>query len=301
MAMSLEQLQRGEHGEPTHRVLHVSDTHFVSDGELLYDTIDSDRMVERLFEGLLDSDIEPDAVVFTGDLTDGGQLDGYLRLRQLVEPACEALGAELIWVMGNHDSRTAFRAGLWDGSATEDSVDYVVEVNGLRLVVLDSTVPGYHYGEISPQQVQWLSDQLVMPAEHGTLLALHHPPIPSPLDLMKMVELKHQHRLVGALAGTDVRGILAGHLHYSTTSTVPGGIPVSVAAATCYTQDLRAPAGNMYGQLGAQGCNLVDVYPDRVVHTVVPLDRYSSATTSTMASMVQLFEESRPPVKAVAL
>lgn len=291
MNTNIELIQQSEHGVPTHRLLHVSDTHFRGEGELLYDAIDCSRNVERLFEGLQNSEIRPDAVVFTGDLTDAGQPDGYEQLRMLVEPACEKLGAELVWVMGNHDSRSEFRSGLWDTSPTEETVDYVVNLKGLRLVVLDSTVPGHHYGEISNEQCAWLIEQLTVPAEHGTILALHHPPIPSPLDLMKMVELKYQRRLVEALAGSDVRGILAGHLHYSTTSTIPGGIPVSVAAATCYTQDLRAPAGHMYGQQGAQGYNLVDVYSDRVVHTVVPLDSYPTATHSTEVSMAKLFKE----------
>src|SRR6202008_518102 len=72
------------------------------------------------------------------------------------------------------------------------------------------------------------------------------------------------------LKGSDVRAILAGHLHYSTTAPFVG-TPVSVASATCYTQDLTVAAGATRGRDGAQACNLVHVYQDTVVHSVIPL------------------------------
>ena len=73
------------------------------------------------------------------------------------------------------------------------------------------------------------------------------------------------------LRGTDVRAIIAGHLHYSTFATF-AGIPVSVASSTCYAQDLTVPVGGTRPQDGAQAFNLVHVYDDTVVHSVVPVD-----------------------------
>jgi len=67
-----------------------------------------------------------------------------------------------------------------------------------------------------------------------------------------------------------VRSIVAGHLHYSSTGTF-AGIPVSVASATCYTQDLSVPAGGTRGRDAARAFNLVHVYGSTVVHSVVPV------------------------------
>ena len=100
---------------------------------------------------------------------------------------------------------------------------------------------------------------------------MHHPPVPCVLDLAATVELRDQSRLAAVLRGTDVRAILAGHLHYSTFATF-AGIPVSVASATCYTQDLTVPQGGTRGRDGAQAYNLVHVYDDTIVHSVVPVD-----------------------------
>jgi 3',5'-cyclic AMP phosphodiesterase CpdA len=100
---------------------------------------------------------------------------------------------------------------------------------------------------------------------------MHHPPVPSVLPLASTVELRDQARLAAVLRGTDVRSIIAGHLHYSTFATF-AGIPVSVASSTCYAQDLTVPVGGTRPQDGAQAFNLVHVYDETIVHSVVPLE-----------------------------
>lgn len=263
-----------EYPRPHHRLLHISDTHLV-DGGRLYGGVDSELRLEQVLSDVLSSGVRPDALVFTGDLTDKGESGAYQRLRALVEPVAEQLGAQIVWAMGNHDDRANFRRALLDGEPSEQSIDRVHDVDGLRVVTLDTTVPGKHHGELGDEQLSWLADVLAEPAEFGTILAMHHPPVPTVLDLAVLVELVDQRRLADVLRGTDVRSILAGHLHYSTTATF-AGIPVSVASATCYTQDLNVPSGGLRGRDGAQGYNLVHVYEDTVVHSVVPTGSFDA-------------------------
>jgi hypothetical protein len=73
------------------------------------------------------------------------------------------------------------------------------------------------------------------------------------------------------LEGTDVRAILAGHLHYSSFGTF-AGIPVSVASSTCYTQDLAFEQSGTRGQDAAQAFSLVQVFPETVMHSAVPVE-----------------------------
>ncbi|MGO4103348.1 phosphodiesterase [Leifsonia sp. YAF41] len=277
----------GQFPTADHFILHLSDTHFVETGDLLHDTIDSDANLVKLFEGFAKSGARPEAIVFTGDLADAGQPNAYARLRAIIEPAAAQLGAEVIWVMGNHDERGAFRVGLLDEPAGTDPIDRVFDINGLRIISLDSTVPGQHYGELSDEQLDWLRAELATPAPDGTLIALHHPPVPSPLGLLALVELRDQHRLAEVIEGTDVRGILGGHLHYSTNSTF-AGVPVSVASATCYTQDLQVAYPAARGQNGGQSYNLVHVYGDRVLHSVVPIGEFPTVYEMS-AEMLESF------------
>lgn len=265
-----------EYPRPSHTLLHITDTHLVGGDELLYGTVDADMRFAQIVDDIRASGVRPDALVFTGDLADRGQPDAYRKLRAVVEPLATVLGAEIIWAMGNHDDRSSFRESLLDEEPAGAPVDRVHDLGGLRVITLDTSVPGFHHGEISAEQLEWLAQELATRAPFGTILALHHPPVPSVFDMAVLVELRDQAGLAEVLRGSDVRTILGGHLHYSTSATF-AGIPVSVASSTCYTQDLNVPVGSQRGHDGAQGFNLVHVYPGTIVHSVVPTGSYATA------------------------
>lgn len=261
-----------EYPRPDHVLFHFSDTHLIADDGALYGAVDAEQRLRQLLDRAEAGGITPTAILFTGDLTDHGEPRAYGKLRALVEPFADRLGAPVVWVTGNHDDRATLREQLLDEDGSAAPFDLVHTFDGLRIVVLDTTVPGQHYGELTDDQLAWLRSVLAEPAPFGTILAMHHPPVPCIQDLAVTVELRDQKRLADVLDGTDVRGILAGHLHYSTTATF-AGIPVSVASSACYSQDLAVAEGGQRGRDGAQSFNYVHVYPDTVVHSVVPIDR----------------------------
>lgn len=264
-----------EHPRPRHFLLHLSDPHLVGGPDPLYGVVDSEARLSQLFEEVKASGARPEAVIFTGDLADKGDPEAYVKLRAIVEPACRELGAQVIWAMGNHDNRANFRRELLDQPASDAPVDHSYFLDGLRVITMDTSVPGFHHGELSGNQLDWLARELETPAPDGTILALHHPPVPSVLDLSVLVELRDQASLAAVVRNSDVRTILAGHLHYSTTASF-AGVPVSVASASCYTQDLNVPVGGTRGHDRGQSFNLVHVYEHTIVHSVVPM---GSSTT----------------------
>jgi Icc protein len=252
-------------------VAHVSDPHLLAERRL-YDAIDTHENLTRAMGRLARLETPPQVIVFTGDLADRAEPKAYVRLREIVEPAAAQLGAEVVWVMGNHDEREHYARELFGEDASDDDTqDRVHEVDGLRIVSLDTTVPGYHHGAITGEQLQWLRGVLSTPAPHGTLLALHHPPIPVPMTrAAELIELHDQHLLAEVIEGTDVRGVIGGHFHFSSYSTF-AGVPVSVAAATCYLAD-PAPVGRLLSAVdGHQAITMMHLYDDRIVHSVVPV------------------------------
>ncbi|WP_067970737.1 phosphodiesterase [Nocardiopsis trehalosi] len=276
-----------QRSEAAHVIVHISDTHFLAGRRPLNGVVDTDATLARALDRLGASGIRPEAVVLTGDIADLGEADAYRRVRAMVEPAARRLGAEVVWVMGNHDDRARLRAELLDQAPGTEPVVASLRFGGLRLIALDTTVPGYHHGELGREQLDWLAAELADPAPEGTILALHHPPIPTSVPLMPILELQRQHELADVLRGSDVRAILGGHLHYSTTSTF-AGIPVSVAAATCYTLDTAGPAGRLTGVDGGQAFNLVHVYDEQVVHSVVPIGDFPLAVDYDEAFIARL-------------
>jgi Icc protein len=239
---------------------------------LLYGAIDTHENLRSAMLRLARLEVPPQAIVFTGDLADRAEPKAYVKLREIVEPAAAEFGAEVVWVMGNHDEREPFARELFGEEITGDETqDRVHDVAGLRVISIDTSVPGYHHGELSVDQLDWLREQLLTPASKGTLLAMHHPPIPVPMvRSAEVIELHNQHLLAEVIEGTDVRAVIGGHFHFSSYSMF-AGVPVSVASSTCYLAD-PAPVGRLLSAVdGHQSVTMMHFYEDRVVHSVVPV------------------------------
>lgn len=259
----------GQHEPAHHTLIHISDTHLLAGDRLLggeYDTRANLRaMLDRIqrVEGA-------SALVITGDLTELGEPDAYRALKDMVEPVAERMGIPIIWIAGNHDERPEMRRDLLGEDYSQKAIRHAFDLDGLRLIALDSTVPGWHHGRIDDEQLDWLRDKLNKPAPRGTILALHHPPLPSHVPMFDILELQNQTAFAEAIEGSDVRAILAGHLHYSMSGSF-AGVPTFVAATSCYTMDVARPSRQINGMDAGQSFHLVHVYDDQVTSTVVPV------------------------------
>ncbi|WP_055750545.1 metallophosphoesterase [Frankia sp. AvcI1] len=254
---------------PTHTLIQISDTHIVRPGELLYDKVDTHAVLAAVLAQLEASPLRIGVLLLTGDLADSGDPLAYRRLRELVEPVAARMGVPVLYGMGNHDARGPFRAGLLGVEPTTEPHDYTRWVGDLRVVVLDSTEPGQHGGLLSTAQLDWLADELATPAPAGTVLALHHPPVPSPIAAVNTLLLAEPERLAAVLAGSDVKIVLTGHAHHASAGVL-GGVPVWVAGATAYRAQVVGPADRMTGLVGGEYTR-VDVYPTGAVATTVPI------------------------------
>lgn len=262
----------GRYPAPDHTIVHLSDTHLRADGAPLPGGVDTQAALELAASRIAELRMPVDAIVVTGDVSDDGTLDSYARVRAILRPVAERLGARIVWAMGNHDERPGFRVGLLDEPALDTPIDGVRVVGGLRIIALDSTTAGFHHGSIDGERLERLAGILAEPAPSGSVLALHHAPIASPLSTMDVLELRGQDELAAVLRGSDVRLILGGHLHYPTTGSF-AGIPVSVAGAIAYTLDASAGPRGLVGLDGGRSFDLVEFRGDDVLVSTVPVNR----------------------------
>lgn len=261
-------MQIGQFPPAQHVLAHVSDPQLGA-SSTVYGGVLADDHLETVMEQVVTH--RPEAIVLTGDIADTADPGAYHRAQRIVGEAAALIDAEVVWVMGNHDSRVPFaRTLLGLDVDPEAPLDRIVMLGGLRIIVLDTTVPGYHDGRLEPAQLEWLADWLADPAPEGSLIAMHHPPTPTHLPLAALIELADQHLLADVVRGTDVRGILAGHYHYPSHTTL-AGIPVSVAASTCYALDPGFDARGLSGVDGQRGYGLVHVHPGQIVHSSVTM------------------------------
>jgi 3',5'-cyclic AMP phosphodiesterase CpdA len=259
---------------PEHTLIQLTDLHLVAEPGELRHGVDTADALARALTTVEESGVRPAALLFTGDLADAGEPGAYERLREIVEPVARRLGAPALFAMGNHDDRAALRRHLLGvrlrGEPADTApLDHITWVGGLRIVVLDSTVPGHVHGELSPAQLAWLEAELAEPAPAGTVLALHHPPLPTSSRLSASIQLQDRATFAAILAGTDVRVVLAGHTHVVSAGAV-AGIPVWIGGATSYISDALVPAGGER-TLNAPSVSRIDLFADAVVTAAVPV------------------------------
>ncbi|MGW3305033.1 metallophosphoesterase family protein [Streptomyces sp. NPDC001073] len=202
------------------RILHLSDTHLErTDAPNRHGINATDSL--RLMLGELRHQRGVDAVVVTGDIANDGAVEAYAAVKELVGGFARLMGGvPVFYTTGNHDEREAFGKVLGSGHATPDAVfpaefgcAAVSTVGGYRFITLDSLVPGEVYGQLSPAQLDWLGEELRTPAEHGTVLAFHHPPISFDTPMQRAFGLTNPGELADAIRGSDVRVVLTGHFH----------------------------------------------------------------------------------------
>jgi 3',5'-cyclic-AMP phosphodiesterase len=260
----------------THRIGHLSDTHFTASG-VLHDIPTAPALAAAL-EAL--EQLPIDALVHTGDIADAGERAAYEAMREAAAQLTGRTGWPVAWAVGNHDLRGPLREHLLGLPPTDEPLDTVQEVRGLRIVTVDTSIPGRVEGGLEEAQLEWLRSALAEPAEHGTVLALHHPPLPVEVTAMARLHLTGQERLAAVLAGTDVRAVLGGHLHYSTASTV-AGVPVFTVPALAYTIRLAAPGTGVTGADGGRAVGVLSLYDDgRVGHSLLATDPVAIAARS---------------------
>lgn len=241
-------------------VLHLSDVHATS-GELLYDAVDGIERLRRFETYIRDAGITPEAIVVTGDLAQRGHPDAYPRLRDAFDRLADAAGVPVLTALGNHDDPAAARVLR----GHRESHHRVEIVDDLRFVVLDSSS-----GELGQPQLDWL--RLVLRSSHGigTIVALHHAPLGSPLPTLAKAGLRDSAAFLDAVAGTDVRVVLAGHFHHPLSATLRG-TPISVGPSLAYHQVMDAGPDRVSGHDLAM-FSLVHLLPEGVTVTNVGLD-----------------------------
>jgi 3',5'-cyclic-AMP phosphodiesterase len=254
---------------PSRTILHLSDTHLLPTPEDRLHGVDTFDNLRSIVDVVVESGTPLDAIVVSGDLANGGEVDSYRRLRLGLADAEAQLGVPLLVAIGNHDSRSGFREGYLGEPASETPYDYTRMIGGLRFCILDSSIPGQPHGELDEAQLSWLRHQLNAPAPEGTILVLHHPPVQGPVPLINLLMLRNAEQLEEVIGGTDVLAVLGGHVHHPTAASF-GGVLCFAAPASAYTVDPLSQ-GNGFRGVEGPGFGLVQVYGRRVVASAIAL------------------------------
>ena len=202
--------------------------------------------------------LRPDAVLVSGDLADHAADAEYEQVRELLAP----LGAPLYVLPGNHDDRHALRRHFGVPGAGGEPVQYAADLGPLRLVVLDTTIPGEDGGRLDEARLRWLDASLAAGPDQPTLVAMHHAPLWTGVPVMDGVGLPSADRAaLGRVVERhpQVRRLVGGHNHLTLTADL-GGRGVLSAPST-YVQSLLDLSAT-------EEADLTDAPPGFAVHVL---------------------------------
>ncbi|VWL97871.1 phosphodiesterase [Burkholderia lata] len=207
----------------------ISDLHIKRPGQLAYRRVDTAAALTRCIEKLNALVPRPDAVLVTGDLTDFGHDEEYGNLRGLLA----ALEIPYYLMIGNHDDRAGLRRAFADRAELQagEFVQYALDVGAVRVLALDSQVPGASYGDLCDARLAWLAAQLDAARDRPVIVALHHPPFASGIGHMDKLRLTPaaSAKLDALLRGyPNVERVLCGHVHRTMFTRFGGTLAAAV-------------------------------------------------------------------------
>lgn len=223
-------------------IAQISDPHILAPGTLFMDRVDTAAALERAVSTLNRLDPPPDLVALTGDLVEGGQPEEYEHLRSLLAP----LRTPVFAIPGNHDAREPMRAAFAGEGyfPNEGFLHYVVDDYPLRIVALDTLIPGEGGGLLCADRLRWLDKTLAQASDRPSLILMHHPPFATGIARMDRAGLSGTDALAEVVRRyPQIERILCGHLHRAIESRFAGTV-AGTAPSTAHqvALDLRPEA-----------------------------------------------------------
>lgn len=228
----------------------LTDTHILAPDTDTEHWVDNNGRLAMAVSSLNAETVRPTAILATGDLTNNAEPGEIDELVRLLEP----LEIPILALPGNHDDRAEIAAAFDLPWAAPDNLSWVIDVEGLAVVGLDTSVPGEHHGDFDEAREAWLVNALAATAERPTVVAMHHPPFASGVGWMDETILRRADVFEAVIAANPhVTRIFCGHLHRPLLTTV-GGVTTSAGLSTVHhigldlaegapTTIIRDPAG----------------------------------------------------------
>lgn len=194
-------------------IAQISDPHIKAGGRLSYRQVDTAGALRQAIHKLNHLTPRPDLLLISGDLVDFGQSQEYATLREILAD----LRLPVYLIPGNHDDRDKLRTAFPDHSYLFQHprfIQWVVDDFPVRLIGLDSTLPGHPHGTLCLERLRWLDETLLQQPARPTLVMLHHHPFISGIGHMDRQRLQNADALVKVIGQhPQVERVLCGHLH----------------------------------------------------------------------------------------
>lgn len=240
------------------RIAQITDTHIVPEGALWHG-VDTAERLRQVIQNI--NTLNPDLVIHTGDITEDGDIPSYQRALSLLNE----LKMPYYVTMGNHDNFQNLQTVFKDQPFESDQFShYIIRKEKVRLMVLDSTIPGEVHGDLCVNRLNWIDKQIGESAfQLPVLIFMHHFPITVSEPLFNKFNLHGygaQH-LSSSIMHPNVKGVFCGHYHHAALG--------SFSNTKCWISPSTAPSHHVEGDQ-CLGINLTP--PSYTLHTIMGND-----------------------------
>lgn len=216
------------------KIVQISDTHLTPAGKspANHQRIDPEEKLQKVFDDIYTTNVNPDLIVISGDLVHEGDADSYADFHHILDQEQERLMAPIKVILGNHDRTDQFYKGFLGKQHFGRRYYYHEQLAGWDCYFLDTKCGNIEQGYLDKTQLQWLKDQL-REARYPGLIFMHHPLYGPPLQQMRYSILQNGDDLLKVIADANVKAIFSGHVHFASSYLVAGILNV-VADSTAY-------------------------------------------------------------------
>lgn len=249
-------------------IAQLSDLHVRPSGVLYHGVTDSNQALADAIDHVHALDRRPDLVLLTGDLVDEGSPQEYENLRKILA----ALTIPYLVIPGNHDDRDNLRTAFSDHAYLPRSgpLHYCVDAHPVRIIGLDSSVPGLHHGHLDADGLDWLARVLASDPTKPTLLMLHHPPFVCGIPYLDEYRYFEAAQLCSVIEPFDnIEMVLCGHVHRPMVKRWANTVVCASPSITTEIDLQWAPTAQPSSHVGPRAfmLHLWDQYEGVISHT----------------------------------
>jgi len=241
------------------RIVQLSDCHlFESDqGALL--GLNTEHSLGKVLDLIEQEQSSVDIYLATGDLSQDGSAASYRRFHQHMTRFTDPV----YWMPGNHDVINTMRTE----QVPDRCCPIVIEQQGWRIILLDSTVPGKVPGNFADDQLEFLQQSLEQTSGYHVMVCMHHQPVKVGCPWLDSQIIGNAERLFSILDQFDhVRALVWGHVH-QVYEGERQGVKLFSVPSTCV--QFQPSSVDFAVDDKAPGYRWFDLYPDGQIETTV--------------------------------
>lgn len=222
-------------------IIQITDLHLCQNGEKAFLRADATQALKDTVEYFLNSTLEIDLMVVSGDVSTDGSMDSY----QAVLREIKRLPFPVLFVPGNHDCLENMQLAGLIPSAPDYSACRLVETPEASIILMDTSKAEESRGFVGEECLEQLSVLLNKDLQKPAFLFMHHVPFATGFTVMD--EPFGGVEKLNALIGTKELTVCCGHIHAGMVTRI-GMANVITCPPICMEMelDLSPTGGDMF-------------------------------------------------------